>query len=68
MGPDYCLRLVKSLYGHRATPKLWFEHSTRAFRKVGLNQSKHDPCLWYGDQIMLVVYVDDVGISTPMQE
>ena len=45
-GPDYCLRLIKSLYGLRAAPKLWFEYSTDAFKKLGLQQSKFDP---YGD-------------------
>ena len=67
-GPAYCLKLVKSLYRHRRAPQLWFEHSAKAFRKLGLVQSEHDPCLWYGDQIMLVAYVDDVGISAPNQK
>jgi len=67
-GRDYCLRLVKSLYGHRAAPQLWFNHSSDAFVKLGLVQSEHDPCLWYGDNIMLVQYVDDCGISAPNQE
>lgn len=67
-GPSHCLRLVESLYGHKSAPKLWFEHSTNALRELGFIQSEHDPCLWFGDQIMLVIYVDDVGISAPNQE
>ena len=65
LGPEYCLKLVKSLYGHKRAPLLWFNHSTEAFRKLGLTQSAHDPCLWYGNDIMLVQYVDDCGISAP---
>ena len=67
-GSSYCLKLVKSLYGHKRAPLLWFNHSTEAFKKLGLTQSKHDPCLWYGKDIMLVQYVDDCGISAPNQE
>ena len=67
-GPNHCLKLIKSLYGLRAAPKLWFEHSTDAFKKLGLNQSKFDPCLWYGTDIMVVQYVDDCGIAAPNQE
>jgi len=67
-GRDYCLRLVKSLYGLSVAPLLWFNHSTAAFKKLGLVQSQHDPCLWYGNDIMLVQYVDDCGISAPTQE
>jgi len=66
-GSDQCLRLVKSLYGHVRAPQLWFNYSSDAFRKLGLFQSEHDQCLWYGDNIMLVQYVDDCGIGAPNQ-
>ena len=29
--------------------------------------SEYDKCLWYGDNIMVVLYVDDCGISAPTQ-
>ena len=65
LGSQYCLRLVKSLYGHRRAPQLWFKHAATAFRKLGLVQSEYDECLWYGPDIMVVQYVDDCGISAP---
>jgi len=67
LGPNYCLHLKKSLYGIRAAPKLWLQYSTDGFKKLGLKQSVFDPCLWYGDDIMLVQYVDDCGIAAPNQ-
>lgn len=66
-GPTYCLKLKKSLYGHKRAPQLWFNHSAEAFRKLGLKQSQYDKCMWYGKDIMLVQYVDDCGISAPTQ-
>ena len=62
-GPDYCLKLKKSLYGHAVAPLLWYKYISDYFEKLGLKQSKHDPCLWYGRGLMLVQYVDDMGIS-----
>ena len=67
-GPHQCLKLVKSLYGHKRAPQLWFNHSSEAFKAIGLKQSKYDECLWYGEDIMVVQYVDDCGISAPTQE
>ena len=66
-GPDYCLKLKKSLYGHKRAPLLWFEHLAEVFGKLGLKQSKFDPCLLDGKDIMVVQYVDDCGIAAPNQ-
>lgn len=67
-GPGYCLRLKKSIYGLSTAPRLWFNYVTKAFKELGLKQSEHDPCLWYGKDLILVMYVDDCGIGAPNQE
>jgi hypothetical protein len=68
-GDGYCLRLVKSLYGHKKAPKYWFDYISKGFKKLGLVQSKFDQCLWYrGNDLMIVQYVDDCGISAPTQK
>lgn len=67
-GPDHCLKLQKSLYGHKVAPLLWYKHITKYFKKLGLHQSKYDQCLWYGRNLMLVQYVDDMGISALKQQ
>ena len=64
-GPGYCLKLVKSLYGHKVAPLLWFKHMTQAFERLGLKQSQQDQCLWYGKEMILVCYVDDVQFGAP---
>jgi hypothetical protein len=68
LGPDYCLKLNKSLYGHKVAPLLWYKHIGKYFEKYGLKRSIYDPCLWYGKGIMLVQYVDDMGLSAPDKE
>ena len=67
-GPEYCLKLKKSLYGHKVAPLLWFKYISKAFEELGLKQSEFDPCLWYKDDMMLVQYVDDCGIAAPRKE
>lgn len=62
-GPNTCLRLKKSLYGHVVAPLLWYKYICGYFTKLGLTQSKYDQCLWYGRDLMLVQYVDDMGLS-----
>ena len=67
-GPDYCLRMKKSIYGSTFASILWFKFIGKYFRELGLTQSDHDECLWYGNDIVLVLYVDDCGIGAPRQE
>jgi transposase InsO family protein len=58
-----CLRLNKSIYGLSVAPKLWYEHLFAALKKDGFVASKYDPCLLFKKEMMLVIYVDDVGIA-----
>ena len=62
-GRRTCLRLVKSLYGLSVAPRLWFEHIREALLKQGLKQSATDSCFLYSSTIMIVLYVDDLGIA-----
>jgi len=55
-----CLRLKKSIYGLARAPRLYYLFMKEHFTAMGLKQSKCDPCLWYGNGMMLVQYVDDV--------
>ena len=43
---------------------MWFNFILDGFRKLGLKQSEFDECLWYGDDLMVVQYVDDCGITS----
>ena len=63
-----CLRLNKSIYGLSVAPKLWYEHLFAALKKDGFVPSKYDPCLLLKADMMLVIYVDDVGIAAKYQK
>ena len=68
LGSDHCLKLQKSLYGHKRAPQLWFKHVGKAFKKLGLTQSKCDECLWHGKDLVLITCVDDCGTCAPTRE
>ena len=63
LGQGTCLRLSRSLYGLRRSPKLFSETALDAFRKLGFTQSVFDPCLLFKPGMMIVMYVDDCGIG-----
>jgi hypothetical protein len=45
------------------SPLLWHEHLGKALAEMGLTASKHDPCLLYTANLLVVLYVDDAGIA-----
>lgn len=61
--PGQTIRLLRSLYGSKDAPKLWAELLFKALRELGFKQSKIDQCLWYGKNLFLIHYVDDVAIA-----
>ena len=44
-------------------PQLWFQHLSEALREEGFKACAHDPCLLYKDTIMVILYVDGLGIA-----
>jgi hypothetical protein len=57
---NYVLKLKRSLYGMRQSPKYFFEYLSTRLQKQGLRQSDFDPCLFIGKTVIVVTYVDDL--------
>ena len=63
--PRTYLKLRKTLYGLKRSPRHWFESATRTLKQCGLQPCKHAPCLFKGQpqgcsgNIYLGLYVDD---------
>src|SRR5204863_679536 len=61
------LRLKKSLYGLKQSPRAWFDRFRRAMCKAGYKQSNGDHTMFYkhenGRVTILTVYVDDIIIT-----
>ena len=55
----YVLKLQKNLYGLKQSGQNWFEKLSSALGNLSINPSKVDPCVFVGDDIFVLVYVDD---------
>jgi hypothetical protein len=55
-----CLKLKKTLYGLRQSPQAFWKFITVKLQECGLEQSKFDPCLFIGPDVICVVYIDDL--------
>ena len=65
-GKRQVLKLNKTLYGLRQSPRAFWKYITEKLEACGLKQSKFDPCLFIGPDVMCIVYVDDLifGVVT----
>ena len=59
-GRDYVLRLKRSLYGLKQSPRHFFKFLVAKLEKQGLKQSAFDPCLFIGEDVIVIAYVDDL--------
>ncbi|KAL7554972.1 hypothetical protein ACHAWF_018568 [Thalassiosira exigua] len=67
-GKNKVLRLKTCLYGMRQSPRYFFQYLTEKLRKQGLEPSNLDPCLFLGEDILAIIYVDDVLIYGRSEE
>lgn len=64
--PGEYWHLLRSLYGLKRAPKLWFEKLSTHLRSMGLKQSTLSPCIFVGTlieghpPIYVGIYVDDI--------
>jgi len=57
--PRRVMKLLKSLYGLKQSPRNFFEHLKAKFFTQDYRQSTNDPCLFFRGNLICVVYVDD---------
>jgi hypothetical protein len=67
LGHGTCLHLLKSLYGTKIAPLLWFTTCIAALKSLGFQQSKHDQCVLLRKDMIIVLYVDDLGIGARVE-
>ena len=60
---DYVLKLKKNLYGQRQAARVYFLFLRDYLVNLGFTQSKVDPCVFYGTNCVILVYVDDLIIG-----
>ena len=56
----HVLSLKKTLYGLRQSPRAFWKYLVKKMESVGLHQSEFDPCLFIGETVIAVAFVDDI--------
>lgn len=59
-GKNLVLKLHRSVYGLKQSPRNFFQYLVKHLAAQGLTQSENDPCLFIGRNITVIVYVDDL--------
>ena len=59
-GRNKVLNLKKTLYGLRQIPRAFWKYMTSEMELCGMVQSNMDPCLFIGEKLMAIIYVDDI--------
>ena len=67
-GTDKVLKLKKSLYGLKQSPRTFYQHLSQGLKDRGWTASAIDPCLFMKHNMMCVIYVDDTIFTGPNQE
>ena len=63
------LQIHKGLYGLKESPLLWWRHFNAVLKKnTSLKPSVYDECSFYGEGIIMLVYVDDILFLGRKQE
>ena len=59
-GRNKVFKLKKTIYGLRQSPRAFCNCMTSKMELYGMVQSKMDPCLFIGEKVMAIIYVDDI--------
>ena len=67
--PGKVLKLKKSLYGLKQSPRNFFQFLKSKLENVGFESAMDiDPCLFISDKVICLVYVDDTLFYSPKPE
>ena len=62
------LKLKRCLYGLKQSPRAFWKYMVEKLAACGMKQSELDPCLFIGNSVITVMYVDDILMWSPSPE
>jgi Reverse transcriptase (RNA-dependent DNA polymerase) len=65
---SHVLMLINKLYGQKQAGRVWDLHLHERLIKLGCCQSKADDCVYFKDDVIFCVYVDDGLFVSPNPE
>jgi len=61
---NYCLKLIKNLFGQKQAGRVWNQHLHKGLTEIGFVQSEYEECLYFRNKTIQLVYVDDFIIMS----
>ena len=62
---SHMLKLKCNVYGQKQAGRVWNQYMDPGMRAIGFTLSKFDPCLYYRNSIIFLVYIDDCIVFGP---
>ena len=62
---SHVLKLKCNVYGQKQAGRVWNQYMDQGMRAIGFTPSKFDPCLYYRNSIISLVYIDDCIVFGP---
>ena len=56
---SHVLKLLKNIYGGRASGRIWVEHLRKGLEEMGFEKCVSDPCVFFRDKLIFLHFVDD---------
>ena len=69
-GTNRVCKLLKTLYGLRDSPLIWFREATKLMKRAGFEPLSTDACVFVGRNgaVWLMIYVDDMAVAAATKE
>lgn len=62
-GSGRVCQLLKSIYGLKQASRAWYDTLRQFLESEDLQRSRVDPCIYFGKELVIFVYVDDLIIA-----
>jgi hypothetical protein len=56
---DHVLKLLANIYEQKQADRVWNSYLVTKLREINFKQSLNDDCIFYQDDVIFIVYVDD---------
>lgn len=67
-GSDKVCKLNRAVYGLKQASRQWNLKLDNALKNYGLKRSNSDPCIYYGEFLIVAIYVDDFLIFFKLEK
>jgi hypothetical protein len=65
---DHVLKLLANIYGQKQAGRIWNSYLVTKLREINFKQSLIDDCIFYRDNVIFIVYVDNGIFLGPLDQ